>query len=598
MRLPWHNAMKELSRLFPYLKKHRLRLMLGFLFVTISNICSTSIPKFVGSIVDGVQRSNINQHEVNTSIAIILLLTIGSGFFMFLTRKTIIVSSRLIEYELRNDLLSALERQSLSFYHKNSTGSLMALTTNDIAAMREFLGPALMYSANTLTTFSFALAFMGALNPSITMIALLPLPFMAFLTYFIGKKVHVGFREVQEQFSSLTAQAQEAFSGVRVIRAYRRESHETKEFEQESALYQQRNIRLAFLQSLTMPSMMALVGFSNLLVLGYGGMLVIKGQASIGDLSQFFIYLNQLIWPVAAIGWVTNLIQRAAASAKRVGDIMDMASEISDSKHVHNSVYDHSGIVFRHVGMQYPGRTIPALHDVNFTVPRGTSLGIVGATGSGKSTIAALLPRLFDATEGEILIDNVSVKHIPLQELRSKIGLVQQEAFLFSMSLADNIRFGKQDASIEEVKHAADLAGLTDDIATFPKGYDTLVGERGITLSGGQKQRTAIARAIIRNPEMLIFDDAFSAVDTATEEHIIRGLKSIMIDRTTIIIAHRISTVALCETIIVLDHGRIVEQGTHDDLLAAKGMYFDMYERQQLEEEFKHYSTEISEAQQ
>ncbi|NBO69191.1 MAG: ABC transporter ATP-binding protein [Bacteroidetes bacterium] len=590
--------MKELARLFPYLKKHKLRLMLGFLFVTISNICSTSVPKFVGSIVDGMQKSSINQDSVNSSIGIILLLTIGSGFFMFLTRKTIIVSSRLIEYELRNDLLSALERQSLSFYHKNSTGSLMALTTNDISAMREFLGPALMYSANTLTTFSFALAFMGALNPSITMIALLPLPFMAFLTYVIGKKVHIGFREVQEQFSTLTAQAQEAFSGVRVIRAYRRESHETKEFEHESSLYQQRNIRLAFLQSLTMPSMMALVGFSNLLVLGYGGMLVIQGKATIGDLSQFFIYLNQLIWPVAAIGWVTNLIQRAAASAKRVGDIMDMASDINDDNEFHDNVYDHSGITFQHVGMKYPGRTIPALEHVHFTVPKGTSLGIVGATGSGKSTIAALLPRLFDPTNGDIFIHNVSIKHIPLHELRSKIGLVQQETFLFSMSLADNIRFGKPNASIEEVHIAAELAGLAEDIATFPKGYDTIVGERGITLSGGQKQRTAIARAIIRNPEILIFDDVFSAVDTATEEHIIRGLKSLMVDRTTIIIAHRISTVALCERIIVLDQGNIVEQGTHEELLAAKGMYFDMYERQQLEEEFKHYSTEISEIRQ
>lgn len=590
--------MKELARLFPYLKKHRLRLLLGFAFVTISNICSTSVPKFVGSIVDGMQEANIDQSAVNTSIVTILLLTIGSGFFMFLTRKTIIVASRLIEYELRNDLLSALERQSLSFYHNHSTGSLMALTTNDIAAMREFLGPALMYSANTLTTFSFALAFMGALNPSITMMALLPLPFMAFLTYFIGKKVHIGFRDVQEQFSTLTAQAQEAFSGVRVIRAYRREAHETKEFEAQSSLYQQRNIRLAFLQSLTMPSMMALVGFSNLLVLGYGGMLVIQNKASIGDLSQFFIYLNQLIWPVAAIGWVTNLIQRAAASAKRVGDIMDLDSDITDSVQVRTQSFNDTGIVYTHVGMKYPGRTKAALEDISFSIPKGSSLGIVGATGSGKSTIAALLPRLFDPTDGEIVFDGVSIQHIPISQLRSTIGLVQQEAFLFSMSLADNIRFGKPDATIEEVIKAAELAGLADDIATFPKGYDTIVGERGITLSGGQKQRTAIARAIIRNPNMLIFDDAFSAVDTATEEHILRGLKLIMEDRTTMIIAHRVSTVALCDAIIVLDHGRITEQGTHEALLAAKGMYFTMYQRQQLEEEFKHYSTEISEIEQ
>lgn len=590
--------MKELSRLFPYLKRHKLRLILGFFFVTISNVCSTSIPRYVGSIVDGMQKAEINQSDVNLSIGIILLLTIGSGFFMYLTRKTIIVSSRLIEYELRNDLLIALERQSLSFYHKHSTGSLMALTTNDISAMREFLGPALMYSANTITTFSFALAFMGALNPSLTLMALLPLPFMAFLTYFIGKKVHIGFRDVQEQFSQLTAQAQEAFSGVRVIRAYRRESFETQEFEKQSEVYQIRNIRLAFLQSLTMPSMMALVGFSNLLVLGYGGMLAIQGKATIGDLSQFFIYLNQLIWPVAAIGWVTNLIQRAAASAKRVGDIMDMESEIHDTVSGVASTDDSSGIRFNAVGMHYPGRTIPALSEITFAIPKGTSIGIVGATGSGKSTIAGLLPRLFDPTSGSITINGRNIQSMPLNALRKTIGLIQQEAFLFSMSLAENIRFGNPNASMDDVKRAADLAGLADDIAEFPKGYDTIVGERGITLSGGQKQRTAIARAIIRNPEILIFDDAFSAVDTATEEHIIKGLSLLMKDRTTIIIAHRISTVALCDTIIVLDKGRIIESGTHGALLAKNGVYASMHERQQLEDEFKHYSTEISEIEQ
>ena len=587
--------MKELKRLFPYLKRHKAQLMLGFLFVTLSNVCSTSVPRFVGRIVDGMQRANIDSQEVYLSIGLILALTIGSGFFMYLTRRTIIVTSRLIEYELRNDLLQALEIQSLSFFHGNSTGSLMALTTNDIAAMREFLGPAIMYSANTITTFTFALALMSSINLSITLLALIPLPFMAFLTYRIGKKVHDGFREVQEQFSHVTAHAQESFSGVRVIKAYQREDYEYKQFSQQSEEYKFRNIKLAFFQSLTMPSMMALVGFSNLLVLGYGGIQVIRNQATLGDITQFFIYLNQLIWPVAAIGWVSNLVQRAAASAKRVGDIMDMIPSISYKQDANSSQHiQNPHISFHHVTMQYPDRKDKALDSITFEVKAGSSLGIVGATGSGKSTLASLLPRLFDLTSGSIKIDGIDIKEFSLQELRSCIGLVQQEAFLFSMSLADNIRFGKPEASEQEIQEAAQLAGLAQDIEDLPNGYHTIVGERGITLSGGQKQRTAIARAIVRNPKILVLDDAFSAVDTATEEIILKGLSTLMVNRTTILIAHRISTVSLCDNIIVLLKGAIVESGTHLELLSKKGIYASMHERQQLEEEFIGFTAELT----
>lgn len=587
--------MKELKRLFPYLKRHKVRLMLGFLFVTLSNICSTSVPRFVGIIVDGMQRASIDSEQVYFSIGLILLLTIGSGFFMYLTRRTIIVTSRLIEYELRNDLLQALEIQSLSFFHGNSTGSLMALTTNDIAAMREFLGPAIMYSANTITTFTFALALMSSINLSITLLALIPLPFMAFLTYRIGQKVHDGFRDVQEQFSHLTAHAQESFSGVRVVKAYQREDYEYNQFSKQSEEYKSRNIKLALIQSLTMPSMMALVGFSNLLVLGYGGIQVIRNQATLGDITQFFIYLNQLIWPVAAIGWVSNLVQRAAASAKRVGDIMDMTPSISVKENYNSSQHiQNPHISFHNVTMQYPDRKEKALDSITFDIKAGSSLGIVGATGSGKSTLASLLPRLFDPTSGSIMIDGLDVKNISLHELRSCIGLVQQEAFLFSMSLADNIRFGKPEASEQEIKEAAQLAGLAQDIEELPHGYNTIVGERGITLSGGQKQRTAIARAIVRNPKILVLDDAFSAVDTATEEIILKGLSTLMVNRTTILIAHRISTVSLCDNIIVLQKGAIVESGTHLELLSKKGIYASMYERQQLEEEFIGFTAELT----
>jgi ATP-binding cassette subfamily B protein len=581
--------MNELKRLLPYLRRHRARLLLGFLFVTISNVCSTAIPRFVGTIVDGMRGSSFTMDDVVLNIMKILLLTAGSGFFMFLTRRTIIVASRLIEYELRNDLLLAIEHQSLAFFHKNPTGTLMALSTNDISAMREFLGPAIMYSANTITTFLFALALMGSLNPEITTIALIPLPLMAWLTYKIGQKVHVGFRDVQEQFSQLTAQAQEAFSSVRVVRAYQREEHEYQQFKGNAEEYKNRNIRLARLQSLTMPAMMMLVGLSNLLVLGYGGLQVIEGHATLGDITQFFIYLNQLIWPVAAIGWVTNLIQRAAASARRVGQIMDTTPSIQDSENAGTQPPADTSVELKNISMQYPGRKEKALANISLRIPAGSSLGIVGATGSGKSTLASLLPRLYDPTEGNILIGDKDIREIPLSTLRGMMGLVQQEPFLFSMSVSENIRFGSPGSTQEQIQAAATLAGLHQDITEFSKGYNTIVGERGITLSGGQKQRTAIARAIVRNPGILILDDAFSAVDTATEEKILEGLKTLMHNRTTILIAHRLSTVALCSQIIVLDQGHIAEYGTHQELLAAGGLYTAMYERQQLEAEISGY---------
>ncbi|MES2767017.1 MAG: ABC transporter ATP-binding protein, partial [Bacteroidota bacterium] len=520
----------------------------------------------------------------------IILLTAGSGLFMFLTRRTIIVASRLIEYDVRNDFLLALERQSLRFFHGTTTGSLMAHATNDVSAVREFIGPAVMYTANTLTTFTFAIAIMASLSPSITFFALLPLPLIGFTTYYVGKRVHTMFREVQEQFEELTSQAQESFSGVRVVRAYVREEFETERFKSMSNEYLVRNMRLARIQSLIMPVMAVLVGISQIIVLGYGGYQVIEGKTSLGVITQFFIYLNQLIWPVAAIGWVTNLVQRAAASIKRIGKILDESSDITESDTVDSSISEVGGAIeFKNVSFKYLPEFPYALKNVSFKVPQGSSIGIVGSVGSGKTTLINLLPRLYDVAEGEILIDGQDIRTIPLKTLRRSIGVVPQESFLFSLSIEDNIQFGREDATKEEVQKASDIAQLTPEIERFPEGFKTIVGERGITLSGGQKQRTAIARAIVRRPSILILDDALSAVDTDTEERVLKGLSEIMKDRTTILISHRISTVKNANRIIVLDDGGIAESGTHEELLKLGGQYAEMYSRQLLEEEIEHF---------
>ncbi len=582
--------MLVLLRLAPYFKKYKVRFLLGILFVTISNYCSTAIPPVVGAIINGLREQHANTDFITEAIIKILLLTGGSGVFMMLTRMTIIVGSRLIEYDVRNDLLRAIEKQNVSFFHQYSTGSLMAHATNDISALREFIGPAIMYSANTITTFIFAITLMVHLNASITFVALFPLPIMAYATYAIGRKVHFAFKDVQEHFGSLTSQVQEALSGVRVVRAYSREEYERIGFNKSSTEYSQKNLRLAKIQSMTMPSMMLLVGLSNVLVLSYGGFQVMQGKALLGDLSQFFIYLNQLIWPVAAIGWVMNLIQRASASTLRLTAILNSQPEIKDNVGTDNAIQSVSGeINFNNVSFRYKSRDVAVLENITLHIPNGTSLGIVGATGAGKSSFVNLIPRLQDVTSGLITIGGHEITKIPIQTLRNTIGIVQQEPFLFSLSIADNIRFGKPDATEEEVIQASKRAALHDDIATLHDGYNTIVGERGITLSGGQKQRTAIARALVREPKILILDDALSAVDTSTEEKILNGLTEIMKDRTTIIIAHRLSTVKNCDKIIVIDNGTIAEEGTHQELIQLGKLYSEMYERQLLEQEIGEY---------
>lgn len=576
-------ALRELRRLIPYVRTHKRLVVLGLLCITISNICSTTIPFVVGSTIDTLGSSTFTSTDVAWLIAKILALTIGSGFFMFATRRTIIVMSRYVEEALRNDVVKAVKDQSQRFFHERSTGSILAHFSNDISSVREFIGPAIMYTANTITTFAFALSWMTSLDVLLTAAILIPVPLVATLTYRLGKRIHTTYKVVQQEYEHITTHAQETASGIRVIRAYVRGAFEARRFDALSKSYYERNMQLARVQSLMMPGMTVLFNISYIIVLTVGGYQVMQKTLTVGELTQFFIYLNQLLWPIAAIGWVTGMIQRGAASMGRLGALCEAPSDVT-SPATPTPVSIRGTIEFDHVSLAYNGST-KVLDDVTVAIPAGTSLGIVGAVGSGKSTMVGLIPRLYDVTSGGVRIDGVDVRNIDLQTLRSAIAVVPQEAFLFSETIRDNIRFGNPDASDDDVVRAATRAQLHNDIMQLAEGYDTVVGERGVTLSGGQKQRTSLARAIASDPKILVLDDALSAIDADTEDRVLRELEQIMKDRTTIVISHRLSTVQHCTTIIVLENGRIIEAGSHGELVERNGTYAAMFERQQLEQQ-------------
>ncbi len=579
--------MKALLALLPYLKKYRARLLLGLVFVTIANAASSLIPKVVGTAIDALGTPGFTTTTVFYYSLGVLGLTLISGFSMYMTRQTIIVTSRLVEYDLKNSLVQAIERQTALFFSNNSTGSLMALSTNDIASVREFLGPAIMYSANTVASFLFVLTLMIMVSPELTLYTILPLPIIAASTYLVGQKVHKMYKIVQEQYSNLTTTAQESFSGAKVVRAYSRSKYEVETFANESKKYVRQRLRLAMWQSSTMPLMIILIGFAQIITLWYGGSLVIEGRATLGDLTQFFIYIAQLIWPIAAIGWVTNLIQRGAASMARLSKIFDHPVDIQSPENPIKEV-PKGAIEFKNVSLQYSETMPKVLNGINLKIPAGSSLGIVGSVGSGKSSLISLIPRLYDVTEGEVFIDSNPLKQYDVDMLRKAIGVVQQEPFLFSSTIAENIGMGTlQEYTEYDVQKASEQAQLHNDVLRFPIQYDTILGERGITLSGGQRQRTAIARALMRNPKILILDDSLSAVDTQTEEQILSMLEVVKKERTTIIISHRISAVKLADKVIVLDRGRIVEEGSHEELIELGGMYKSIYTQQLLEEELQ-----------
>ena len=588
--------MKPLLRLRPYLARYRTTLLWGLLTVVLSNVFNVALPLFVGRAIDelkaGLQTGNLDKGGILTYALLVVGFSLVAGVFTFLTRQTIIVVSRHVEFDIRNDFLAHIQKLPLAYFQTTPTGELMALATNDISAVRNALGPGIMYPTDTLMTFIMVLGVMLYADWQLTLLALIPLPFVSVAVYQLGKLVHKKFEERQAQYSALTTRAQENLSGIRVIKNYVREEHETALFRDMSWDYLKKNLVLARVQSIMWPLMFLLIGFSLVITLYNGGTRVIDGRLSIGTLTAFFGYQVMLIWPMIAFGWVINQLQQGSASMARLSRIMDTEPAIRDPEPAirgtdHGIMSIKGTIEFRNVMFRHAGAAVDALKGISLTIPAGRTLAVVGYTGSGKSTMVNLIPRLYDVTGGELLIDGVDVRNIPLKVLRRAIGYVPQETFLFSESIADNIAYGMDGGTGADVREAAEIARIAHDIAEFPKGYETFLGERGITLSGGQKQRTSIARAVMRKPAILILDDALSAVDTFTEEGILSRLRGVMKGRTSIIISHRISTVKDADSIVVLDGGAIREQGTHDELVALGGIYAELHRKQLLEEELE-----------
>ncbi|HEU5402298.1 MAG TPA: ABC transporter ATP-binding protein [Terriglobales bacterium] len=593
----------NLRPLFPYLRKYWRGYLVGAVSVLLTNIIWVQFPRVIKAVTD-----DLNDRHLHRTLVFYALLLIGiavaKGIFQFLTRWILIGISRDIEFDLRNDMFRHLESLSYEFYQQTRTGDIMARATNDLNAVRMLLGPAIMYSANTIVFTIAALYYMIGISPKLTLWAFLPLPVASVVVQYFGKQIHERFERIQAMFSEISARVQENLSGARIIRAFAQEEAEINGFERDNTEYINRSLKLVRLMGMLWPTLETMLGIAIAIVLWVGGQLVLRGRITAGDFTAYLVYMFQLTWPIIALGWVINIFQRGTASMGRIAEIMRVQPEIKDDPALvrfqdgqpirgeiefRNLTFAHAraanangdGLSLSHE----PGK--PVLKGINLRIPAGTSLAIVGPTGSGKSTLVQLIPRIYDAQPGMVMIDGRPIREYSLAWLRKNVGFVPQETFLFSDTIRENIAFGTEHATDEEIRHAANVARIADEIEAFPDRYLTAVGERGLTLSGGQKQRTAIARAVVRDPKILVLDDALASVDTQTEDYILNHLREVMRGRTTIFISHRVSTVRNADKIAVLHHGEIVEYGTHDELLALNGYYTDLHNKQLLEEELE-----------
>ncbi len=581
----------KLQPLAPYLRRYRGALAKGAVAVVLYNSAKIVIPLLIGHAVDNMQRHH-NYSAVVRSVLLLLTVAVVAAICLYATRWIIIGASREIEFDLRNDLFRNLERQSLSFYHSHRTGDIMARTTNDLNAVRQLLGPAIMYSANTVVYTAAAIPLILHISPKLTLYAFLPLPIASVLVQYMGRKIHMRFERIQAMFSDISAKAQENFSGARLIRAFAQEEPEIAHFEEANREYIHRSLYLVRLMAMLWPTLEFVFAISLVITLYFGGRQVVQHQITPGQFTTYMVFMTQLTFPMLALGYVVNLVQRGTASVIRIDELLRQIPEIQDESQsgsdglstVAIGAVPNGEVEFRHLTFRY-GSGPDVLTDVSLHIPASSSLAILGPTGSGKTTLVQFIPRLLDASPGSVLIDGIPIREWPLETLRRAVGFVPQETFLFSSTIRDNIAFGVDQATDETVVQAARTAQIANEILEFPHGFDTIVGERGITLSGGQKQRTAIARALLRDPRILILDDALASVDTLTEERILNGLRTAMQDRTTILIAHRVSTARTADRIAVIVDGRIAELGTHESLLANSGYYSDLVEKQQLEEE-------------
>ena len=583
--------MKELKYLNKYFFKYRYRLALGILTTIVARILSLFTPRLINKSLTTVEeytKGNITDLDiVKNDLLMNILLIVGavilSGFFTFVMRQTIIVMSRYIEFDLKNEIFQQYENLSQKFYKKNRTGDLMNRISEDVGKVRMYFGPAIMYSINMITLFVIVIANMLRIDATLTLYTLLPLPILSILIYALSRIINKRSRVVQESLSNLTTQAQEVFSGLNIIKAYGIEKPSFDKFDTLALVSKEKNISLFKANALFFPSMMLLIGISNILVIYIGGMRYINGDiTSMGVIAEFIIYVNMLTWPVAVVGWVTSMVQQAEASQKRINEFLQEKPEVSNTADKNTVI--KGKVEFKNVSFTYTDTNITALKELNFTLEQGKTLAILGKTGAGKSTIINLIARLYDTDHGQILIDDVPIKELHLKDLRSSIGFVPQEAFLFSDTIKNNIKFGKVDASDDDIITAAKNAHIHHNISEFNEQYETKVGERGVTLSGGQKQRISIARAIIANPQILIFDDCLSAVDTETEEIILNNLEKVSKDKTTIIVSHRVSSAKNADLILVLDEGNVIQKGTHEQLSNQTGYYQDIYNQQLTEQ--------------